>query len=384
MKNNKGFSLVELIVVIAIMAILAAVAIPTFAHFITKANEASDAELLNNINYTLNLACVENGVDLRDVTAATWDKTNKCVTDVKVNGVDNDDIEASFVTHFDLTEEEFILIEDIVFDTAKHEFVDAKEVVNKFTDIFNSIDNIDELAALISGSTFGDIGAEGLLNRLDDVTGLAAELLGTNAGQGLKDVLSADIEIIASSMGMTESELEAVILAQGDSDAQNAYMNKLLANYAVLQVANTTADKDSEALLTDLRTGMTATDIQNMIGSDDSEASKDGVAKAAMMYAMYTAYANQLPEGDTKNAALANLTDMDTFVNAINAETQEGTDFMNYLNDDQAVTDMNGFVASMNVISNSTQGNTEATRDLLENGYDNSDLAGAMQGLIQN
>ena len=56
MKNNKGFSLVELIVVIAIMAILAAVAIPTFAHFITKANQASDDELLHNINYIFTIA----------------------------------------------------------------------------------------------------------------------------------------------------------------------------------------------------------------------------------------------------------------------------------------------------------------------------------------
>ena len=56
--NNKGFSLVELIVVIAIMAILAAVAIPTFAGFITKANVASDvssvAKEVNAVYVTVN------------------------------------------------------------------------------------------------------------------------------------------------------------------------------------------------------------------------------------------------------------------------------------------------------------------------------------------
>jgi len=56
MKNNKGFSLVELIVVIAIMAILAAVAIPTFASFITKANVATDVDFLNNAEYAAELA----------------------------------------------------------------------------------------------------------------------------------------------------------------------------------------------------------------------------------------------------------------------------------------------------------------------------------------
>ena len=42
MKNNKGFSLVELIVVIAIMAILAAVAVIGVSVYIPKAQQASD------------------------------------------------------------------------------------------------------------------------------------------------------------------------------------------------------------------------------------------------------------------------------------------------------------------------------------------------------
>lgn len=56
MKNNKGFSLVELIVVIAIMAILAAVAIPTFSGFITKANKAADEDFMNQAKYAIELA----------------------------------------------------------------------------------------------------------------------------------------------------------------------------------------------------------------------------------------------------------------------------------------------------------------------------------------
>ena len=54
--NNKGFSLVELIVVIAIMAILAAVAIPTFAGFITKANKAADEDFMAQAEYAITLA----------------------------------------------------------------------------------------------------------------------------------------------------------------------------------------------------------------------------------------------------------------------------------------------------------------------------------------
>ena len=54
--NNKGFSLVELIVVIAIMAILAAVAVVSFSLYIPKAQQASDEQLLGDIEYAMTLA----------------------------------------------------------------------------------------------------------------------------------------------------------------------------------------------------------------------------------------------------------------------------------------------------------------------------------------
>ena len=56
MRNNKGFSLVELIVVIAIMAILAAVAIPTFATFISKAQQAADVDFMAQVESAAELA----------------------------------------------------------------------------------------------------------------------------------------------------------------------------------------------------------------------------------------------------------------------------------------------------------------------------------------
>ncbi len=56
MKTNKGFSLVELIVVIAIMAIIAAVAIPVYNVYLDKANKAADEQLLADIMDVLTYA----------------------------------------------------------------------------------------------------------------------------------------------------------------------------------------------------------------------------------------------------------------------------------------------------------------------------------------
>jgi len=42
MRNKKGFTLMELLIVVAIIAILAAIAIPTFASSLDKAKKAAD------------------------------------------------------------------------------------------------------------------------------------------------------------------------------------------------------------------------------------------------------------------------------------------------------------------------------------------------------
>ena len=64
MKNNKGFSLVELIVVIAIMAILAAVAVVSFNIYIQKAKEANDEEYRSNVEYFALLEATEHQFEL--------------------------------------------------------------------------------------------------------------------------------------------------------------------------------------------------------------------------------------------------------------------------------------------------------------------------------
>ena len=67
MKNNKGFSLVELIVVIAIMAILAAVAVVSFNIYIQKAKETNDAEYRSNVEYFAKLEATEHQFKLDEV-----------------------------------------------------------------------------------------------------------------------------------------------------------------------------------------------------------------------------------------------------------------------------------------------------------------------------
>ncbi len=62
MKNNKGFSLVELIIVIAIMAILVGVMAPQLIKYIEKTNVASDVQLCDTVRSALVTAAMDPDV----------------------------------------------------------------------------------------------------------------------------------------------------------------------------------------------------------------------------------------------------------------------------------------------------------------------------------
>ena len=68
--GNKGFSLVELIVVIAIMAILVGVAVPVYTSYIEKAQKASDEQYLSDVVYSAQLFAAENGLILDKLAIA--------------------------------------------------------------------------------------------------------------------------------------------------------------------------------------------------------------------------------------------------------------------------------------------------------------------------
>ena len=76
--NNKGFSLVELIVVIAILAILTGIAVPAYSGYITKANDAKVVTQLDAIKTAVFAADAEDSSTA--VTTITVDKKGKITT----------------------------------------------------------------------------------------------------------------------------------------------------------------------------------------------------------------------------------------------------------------------------------------------------------------
>ena len=63
MKNSKGFSLIELVVVIVILGILVAVGIPKYVDLTTKAKKAHDDAQLNALRSSTHLLYAQNALD---------------------------------------------------------------------------------------------------------------------------------------------------------------------------------------------------------------------------------------------------------------------------------------------------------------------------------
>ena len=70
-KDNKGFTLVELVVVIAILAILVGLLAPQYTKYVEKARKSSDASNLENMVRAVEVAIADTNEDTR-VTAGTY------------------------------------------------------------------------------------------------------------------------------------------------------------------------------------------------------------------------------------------------------------------------------------------------------------------------
>ena len=59
MKNNKGFSLVELIIVIAIMAVLVGVLAPTYMQYVEKSKKSNDVSTVDTVVNAVEIAAID-------------------------------------------------------------------------------------------------------------------------------------------------------------------------------------------------------------------------------------------------------------------------------------------------------------------------------------
>ena len=62
-KSNKGFTLVELIIVVAIIAILSAVVAPQYIKYVEKSRAATDADSFGAVVQAVNVLCADGTIE---------------------------------------------------------------------------------------------------------------------------------------------------------------------------------------------------------------------------------------------------------------------------------------------------------------------------------
>ena len=65
-KDNKGFSLVELIIVIAIMAVLVGVLAPAYLRYVEKSRKSADVQAIDTVMSAMEAAAIDPSLNMAD------------------------------------------------------------------------------------------------------------------------------------------------------------------------------------------------------------------------------------------------------------------------------------------------------------------------------
>ena len=392
LKNQAGFTLVELIVVIAIMAILAGVAVPVYSGYIEKAEKAGDLQLLGAVNSAFGAAVIENGAVPQELSSASAPISGGKVTSVSASDVDSAALNASFNKYFAGNQDAtFKVIKQLIYVQKDGVFKDPATVANTpgsgitavnygGTTIYMSEQDIQNLkdSTFLNASTLK--GSSGLLDQVNMVTGIAAGM-----ADGALSAVYNDPEFVKTAMSVlgvtTKEEYEAKVIematnmynnGNGGYASYNDALAQVQANAAVLYAAES-ATKFTTDDINKLFSDTGIDEIKNNLKTQGQTTT--GMAQSALVYGMYTAYAHSEEYG---NATLqANTGNASEVLKAL----QEDANFKKYVASEAGQKDIDAYMGALGVITDSAKSDPAAVEHLITNGFANSELKEVVAGL---
>ena len=335
MKNNKGFSLVELIVVIAIMAILAAVAVIGVSVYIPKAQQANDKQLVSDIEYALTLAGY-NG-DFEEGQGGYIILTTEGVknaADIKENNPELAQVLAN--AYGDKWDKEMKL----AYDEWGNNYLFVGLAGNNAQSVYNS--------------TYYAVSDE-LMGQVKDITDAALSILDSGVGSG-----------------NSRNDMINMFAGEGDADGESAFLEGVAQQYGYSSLDEVSNEELPNLLVLAVATDIT-TESNNPDGYEMSQAS--GLIKDFALYNGYAATAEGKAAGfdeeyDKFVTALNNAKNSDNPIGAVADAYNElknaaSTDAYETYANGIGQNDVKAFDAMLAGLAGSTLGSKEQTKDNL-------------------
>ncbi len=239
-ESNKGFSLVELIVVIAVMAILVGVAVPVYSSYIEKSQKAADQQLVDEIEHALALYYASNASDIAKGSFVVLHVD--AATDNVTTGWGEDVMKQTFGDNWK---------KDIKLKYDGWNSAGMLSVLSGYT--------LDDLKLIDNSTYLTQSTTEGLMSAVDVMTDLASAVIADsnieNAKTNLKLVLGTDnaAPVIAKleELALLDDPVaisNMLVSAMADSLDDRPALQTIVTEYAAAYVYSLTPEGDDEAL----------------------------------------------------------------------------------------------------------------------------------------
>lgn len=406
-REARGFTLVELIVVIAILAVLAGVAYPVYTGYIQKANEAADQVLLGAVNEAFASALIDAGytdglpadVEVGSSGVINLVKGTRLIpsdSEVPANldVTDDPSIDSAFTRYYSgNAETAFKVFETLIYDPATGGFggsydnirvlgngkrMTIKDNGNGTTTY--TVDNVDYTLNNADVDTFNNssygknMEMSSLMGEVDNVVQALKTVVGASSYSSLESLLGDDYR---NSLGLDRTNYPD----GPDGDEQYA---QALTNAIVMMVAEHSA-------------GLTAEDVAT---NSSAYQDLDMLSQMAAVYGLATAYANSdvgkdstiVVDGksmtvkeyyDSQSKALRELSNPSqgiTVILGMLQNLQNSEKFPEYQASSSYTDDLNGYFAAMNALSGNRDSLVE--QGALDKGFSDEDLGSILDALF--